>query len=230
MSGADGHAPAAGFPLARRGVHQAAEHLDIQTGRSDRGRLPLHAQAKPVGILPFDGLDDAIQGASADRETFRQALDRLPVFAVDDNLAFTVQAGKLAAGFHQDGMAQAGFGTVAMLQRLGHLAAHVLVIVAAKCRIESQHAVVDGQERQAVVLAPVAQAFVGKRIAVLPAGKHQPMQTLEDLVPGQVVVRFEEDGFGAGGFQRPLVTAGPKPNPAYRGFFQAINANAKGGR
>src|SRR4051812_41826617 len=106
-------------------VHQSTEELDVQTGgRGGRGP-PLHSQSEPVVAVPLDGLDDTVQGAGANAEAAGRPTDRLAMLAVDDDFALSIKPGKLRTRLNDDGVPQAMFRRMPMLQRLGQFAGQI---------------------------------------------------------------------------------------------------------
>src|SRR5262245_3374386 len=90
-------------PAGLGGFDHAAKDLDIQARRRARGGLPLHAEREPVVFRPFNRFDDAVERLGADLETLGQPLNRLAVLAVDDDLAFAVEAANQRVGLDHDG-------------------------------------------------------------------------------------------------------------------------------
>ena len=82
--------------------------------------------ANQSSLTELDGLDDAVQGRRRRPEAAGHALDRPPMLAVDDDLALAVDVGQSGAGDDVDGVTQAAFGRMAVLQRLRPFPADVL--------------------------------------------------------------------------------------------------------
>ena len=75
-------------------------------------------------------------------------MDGPAVFAVDHHFAFAVQVGEVRVRQHIDGVAQARFRRMAVLQRFGQVARQIEIDGAAVGGVENVQAVVDAQDGQ----------------------------------------------------------------------------------
>src|SRR5262249_19004382 len=151
------------------------------------------------------GLDDPVQGDGTGPEAAGDALHGPAVFAVDDNLALAVEGGELGPVDDVDGVAQAAFGRVAVLQGLGQVAGQGGEDGAAVGGVQGVQPVVDAQDRHAALVAPLAQLLglgLAAREAVVADDDHA-VQALEDVVPAAAAVgSVDDDGVGLGECQR----------------------------
>src|SRR5262245_37134612 len=76
------------LPQAR--LDERLEELHVERRRALRLGVPLDADAEPVGVGRFDGLDDAVGGEGADAEAGARLADRLVVAAVDADFTAAV--------------------------------------------------------------------------------------------------------------------------------------------
>src|SRR5581483_1406944 len=216
------------------GIDDAAEDLDVQPGGGARGRLPLHAEGEPARVSAFDSFDDAVEGIGADAEFLGETTYALAMFAVDDDFPFAEELGHQRVRMKQNGMADARFRRVAMLQGFGTFLGQVLEVGAAKSGVHGKQALVDGEQGKTMALAPQAERFPVAHLADgvgAMAAQDDALQAVQDLGPGITAgVGFEKQGRGTGGRHRAVISRRPQADAAaLRGDFRPVDADANRG-
>src|SRR5437762_7176710 len=88
------------------GVGQAAKKLDIQARGAGGGRIPLHAEGKPILVFGLDTFHHAIQSVGADQNAAGRLVDGGGLLAVDHNRALAIEIRQWSAGHDRDRVPQ----------------------------------------------------------------------------------------------------------------------------
>ena len=133
--------------------------MNVKPRSAGRRGPPLHTDGKPGGALGFDGFYHTVQGNRTHAETIGRPCNCAAVLAVHDQLPFAVDAAQARVSRNHDGVTQARFRRMPMLQCLGPLPSQVQVKRAAVDRVEGMHRRVHGEQGQPILTGPVAQTL-----------------------------------------------------------------------